>query len=739
MNFHGDFFNHDQYVRNLLRACTQTPSIKATKALHALTITLAPYLAQPIFIYNNLLSLYGSMGQLHVASKVFDKMPDRNLVSFNSMISAYGRCGDEEEAWKLFGGMRGYGFSASQFTLGGLLSGDSFDIFRGVQLQGLSVKNGLFYADAFVGTALLGLYGRLGCLDEAVRTFEDIPRKSLVTWNAIISLFAQYGFIDDCMSMFRELVRMQSSLSECSFLGVLSGLSSERDLEIGQHIHCLVVKNGFIYEVTVVNSLLSMYVKCASLGFAEKIFEEAPVRDIVSWNTIMGALAKSESLEIALKYYIRMMVGDMSANQATYVSVITSCTSLVIPKFGQSIHANIIKNAFESDVILGSALVDFYAKCDQLEDAHCCFHDIHEKNVVSWNTLILGYANKFCSYSVSLLVEMLQSGFQPNEITFSAVLKSSSSLELRQLHCLITRLGYENNDYVLSSLMASYAKNFLMTDAMSFVDFSKAPISVVQSNIIAGIYNRSAQYYETIRLLSLLEEPDLVSWNIVIAACARSGNYAEVFELFRHMQLAQIFPDNYTFVSVLCVCSKLCNLALGSSIHCLIIKTNSSLCDTFLCNILIDMYGKCGSIRSSVKIFDEMTDRNLITWTALISALGVHGYVREAFDRFREMESLGFDLDGVAFLSILSVCRHGGLVREGMEIFRKMHSSYGIEPDIDHYHCVIDMLVRCGCLRDAEQLISSMPFPPNALIWRSFLGGCKRYGTVGTQEAKMET
>jgi pentatricopeptide repeat protein len=179
-------------------------------------------------------------------------------------------------------------------------------------------------------------------------------------------------------------------------------------------------------------------------------------------------------------------------------------------------------------------------------------------------------------------------------------------------------------------------------------------------------------------------------------------------------------------MTVLSVCTKLCSFDLGSSLHGLIVKTNS--CDTFLGNVLIDMYGKCGNIENSVKVFEEITDRNVITWTALISALGLNGYAHAALKIFHNMVLMGFKPDTLAIRAVLSSCRYGGLVSEGMEIFKQMETVYGIQPEHDHYHCIVDLLAKNGQTQEAEEVMASMPFPPNANIWRSFLEGYNRHG-----------
>ena len=673
------------------------------------------------------MSRYMSISELLHARKVFDTLPHRTVVSYNTLISAYSRRGDVGDAWNLLCHMRGCGFAPTQYTLSGLLSCELLSLCQGVQLQALSVKSGLFDADAFVGTALLGLFGRHGCMDEAFMAFEDMPQMSLVTWNSMLSLLVHNGFVKDCRILFRDLVRMGIALSEGSFVAVLSGfVDPEQDLEYSEMMHGLMTKCGFDGDVTAVNSLISVYVKCKAMFSAQRLFEEVPVENVVSWNTIIDALAKSERPQVALEMFMNMSSRGLMPSQATFVAVIDSCASLKNLVRGESIHAKVIRSGFESDVVVGTALVDLYAKCDNLMCAHKCFNQIEEKNVVSWNALILGYSKECSSMPVLLLRQMLQLGYFPNEFSFSASLKSSSVSNLHQLHGLVIRMGYENHEYVLSSLVMAYTRNGLINEALSFVKELSNPLPVIPSNIIAGIYNRTCQYYETVKLLSLLEKPDAVSWNIVISACARSNNYNDVFELFKHMLSARIHPDNYTFMSVLCVCTKLCRLDLGSSLHGLIMKNNLKNCDTYLCNVLIDMYGKCGSIDSSVKVFEEMTDRNIITWTALITALGLNGYAHEALKRFQNMESWGLKPDALALRAVLSACRYGGLVSEGREIFRQMGTIYGIQPELDHYHCIVDLLAKNGQIKEAEKIIASMPFPPNANIWRSFLEGYKR-------------
>ncbi|MCD7459239.1 hypothetical protein HAX54_040368 [Datura stramonium] len=731
---HGQNIKHQSLIQ-LLQEPHGVQSLDATKALHALTITMGPDPTQPFLASNSIMLKYSAFGDIRIAREVFDNMTKRNVASYNTMISAYSRNGNLLEAWKLFSEMRSCGYEPTQFTFGGLFGCESLDIFQGFQLQALAEKLGLFYIDAFTGTALLGLLGRQGCLDEAMQFFDEMPIKNLVTLNCMISLLGQFECVEESMMVLRNLIRSEMAPSGSTFVGILAGFVGELDLILGEQVHGLVVKNGMNFAASVNNSLINMYAKCSDIHMAEKMFENVPVKDVVSWNTMVGAMAKSERADKALVVFRKMCASSVLPNDITYVNALNCCSSQHFRLLGESIHAKVIQRKFESDVYVGSALLDFYVKCDKLDDAHVCFDEISEKNVVSWNTLMLGYSSKGSSYAILLLRQMIHSGCHPTEFSFSIAVKSSGLLEVLQLHSMSIKMGHIDNDYVSSSLISSYAKTSLVDDALKFVTTNNMPLPVVASNMIANIYNRNGQFDKTQELFSDLENPDTVSWNILIAACSRNGDYEEVFELLGHMRIARVSPDKYTFVSLFSVCTKLCNLGLGSSLHGLIVKTGFKHCDPFVCNVMIDMYGKCGSLASSIKIFNEMTSRNVISWTAIVSALGLHGYAYEALEKFKEMNMTGIKPDKVAFIAVLSACRHVGLVKQGMELFGQMKGKYGVEPEMDHYLIAVDLLARYGYLREAEQLITGMPFPPNTLIWRIFLEGCKKKRSIDDARA----
>ncbi|KAK8933790.1 Pentatricopeptide repeat-containing protein [Platanthera zijinensis] len=703
---------------------SSSPAPETIKSLHALSIICGS--STPLAVRHALITAYAADDDISSSRRVFDELPQRNSVSYNSIISALCRSGQVEVARTMLSRMMADGLSPTHSTFAPILSSTSSEphLFYGIQLHTLILKSGLLHPDPFSATSLLNLLGKNGELSDALKLFEEMPEPTVLTWNCIISAFSEEGLDTESMRLFKKFMKTGFRPTCCSFLSILSAFCSTKSTQSVEQIHVLTIKSFFGSSMPVSNSLLNAYCNCFPLIFAEKFFSFLPAKDLISWNTFITFIAKSNNPDRIMEVYSSMCLEGFSPNETTFTVILSACTKIGLTESGELIHANVIKHNLNSGAFVGSSLVDFYAKNRKPDDAITAFMDITKINVVSWNSLISGFTDEGSPHFV-IINEMLASDFRPNETTFSSLLKSASISDARQLHSLVIRMGYESNDYVSSAIIASYSSHGHFPDALAYADLI-TPSHVASSNAIAGIYNRNGEFEEAKDLVFLQEYPDNNSWNILITACAHNGNYLEAFQLFRRMQESGFLLDNYTAVSLLSICSRISGLNVGRSLHGLILKADAGISDVFVQNVLLDMYAKCGSLESCLNVFDEMPRRNLVSWTALVSGLGIHGFIVEALERFREMEREGFVLDGVAFLAILSACRHGGFVDKGIEIFNGMRCVYGVEPEMEHYVCVVDLLCRFGRLKEAEIVIGGMPFQPNSIIWRVFLQGCKR-------------
>ncbi|PQQ20230.1 pentatricopeptide repeat-containing protein [Prunus yedoensis var. nudiflora] len=230
-----------------------------------------------------------------------------------------------------------------------------------------------------------------------------------------------------------------------------------------------------------------------------------------------------------------------------------------------------------------------------------------------------------------------------------------------------------------------------------------------------------------------MPEKNLFSWNIMINGHVEDSNYDEAFLLFREMQLKGEKGDKVTMVSLLLACSHLGALELGKWLHAYIEKEKIEV-DVALGTTLVDMYAKCGSIDGASEVFRKLPEKDVMTWTALISGFAMCGQGKKALEHFHEMQMSGVKPDAITFVGVLAACSHAGLVDEGISHFNSMHEVYGIQPSIEHYGCMVDILGRAGRIAEAEELIRKMQMPPDRFVLGGLLGACRVHGNLEAAE-----
>ncbi|CAN1230109.1 Pentatricopeptide repeat-containing protein DOT4, chloroplastic [Linum grandiflorum] len=229
-------------------------------------------------------------------------------------------------------------------------------------------------------------------------------------------------------------------------------------------------------------------------------------------------------------------------------------------------------------------------------------------------------------------------------------------------------------------------------------------------------------------------EKCVVSWTAMIQAYARGGCHNEAIRLFEEMNIR---PDIFTLSVVLHACGCSGSVDSGRDVHRYIVEHGLES-DLFVCNSLMDMYAKCGSMEDASRLFMKMPTKDLVSWTAMIAGYGMHGLGKEAVEAFRRMRQEGIEPDQVSFISVLYACSHSGLVDEGYRFFEIMQNECNISPNLEHYACVVDLLSRKGKLRTAYEFINAMPISPDATIWGSLLCGCRIHHDVELAEEVSE-
>lgn len=392
-------------------------------------------------------------------------------------------------------------------------------------------------------------------------------------------------------------------------------------------------------------------------------------------------------------------------------TTLNACAKLRKFFLGQKIHAHIIKVGYEHNMFLNSALLDLYAKCDSINDAIGIFYSMKKHDEVSWTSIISGFSQSGHGLQAILMFKlMICTQFKPNEFTYVSVISASiglkGALTLGLLfHSHVVKLGFNSNNFVISSLVDCYSK-------------------------CGRIKEAAMVFHET-------KEMDNVMLNSMIVGYAQNFCSEEAIRLFTEMMNMHLNPTDHTLSIILNACGSLAVLHQGRQIHSLVIKMGSKS-NVFVVSALIDMYSKCGSIDEARCVFDKTVQKNSVSCTSMIMGYAQSGRGLDALALFEQLVTEEwFVTDNICFTSILTACSHAGFLERGIKYFNKMKEEYRLVPKLDQYACLVDLYARNGHLKKAKELMRAMPCNPNYVMWSSFLSSCKVHGDVelGTDAA----
>lgn len=445
-------------------------------------------------------------------------------------------------------------------------------------------------------------------------------------------------------------------------------------------------------------NLIKSYFEHGLLEEARILFDEMSERDVVAWTSMITGYTSCDHHTHAWRVLLEMMREGIHPNAFTMSSTLKACKGMKSLSSGVVAHGLALKHGADGNTYVDNALLDMYATCCvSMDDACLVFWHMYEKNAASWTTLITAYTHRGDGYGgLRVFKQMLLEDGEQNSFTFSIAVNACTSTGLhtlgKQIHAAVIKHGCESNLPVMNSILDMYCR-------------------------CDGLSEANQHFCEmTLR--------DLITWNTLIAGYERS-NSSECFNIFSQMESEGFSPNCFTFTSLAAACANLAALNGGQQVHGAIIRRGLED-NLVMANSLIDMYAKCGSIVDSRKVFSELSERSLVSWTSMMIGYGNHGYGKEAVELFDEMVSLGIRPDRIVFIAVLGACSHAGLVDEGLQYF-KMMGDYNIMPNQEIYGCVVDLLGRAGRVEEAYELIESMPFKPDETVWGALLGACKAH------------
>jgi pentatricopeptide repeat protein len=386
----------------------------------------------------------------------------------------------------------------------------------------------------------------------------------------------------------------------------------------------------------------------------------------------------------------------------TYICLLQGCIENKALEEGRLVHTHMKEKRFQvSNTYLWNTLLNMYAKCRSLADVRRVFDEMPERDVFSWTLIIQACASRGLDEEAMLMFrQMQQIHIKPNHFTLSSILPVCGRLAALEqgmgIHEELIRGGFPFNLFVRNALIDMYGKCGKVEDACEV--FDKMPHrDVVSWNAMLAGYGQNGCLDEASKLFEKMPERNIVSWNTMISGYVQNGYFDNALKQFRKMPGLGVRPDLKTFTSVLPACASLGALEQGMEIHEEIVKSGFQS-DVFVESALVDMYAKCGSIEKARNLFDKMSERNVVSWTAMIAGYSAHGCVEEALELFEQMQRSGLIPNHVTLVSVLSACCHAGLVDKGCKYFDLMRGHYGIIPTMEHYGCMVDLLARAGHL-----------------------------------------
>ncbi|GAB4839860.1 hypothetical protein Ancab_020569 [Ancistrocladus abbreviatus] len=519
----------------VLQECIDKNSLSNAQSVHAHIVKTGTQ--QDVFVMTFLVNVYAKCGRMDDAQKLFDKLPQRNVVTWTALMTGYVHNSRPGPAIRVFLKMLQVGAYPTSYTFGTLLSACSSLLLLklGKQIHAYIVKYGV-ESQTSIGNSLCSFYTKCGSLHSAINAFRRTGEKNVISWTTVISAC---GDNDEPRMGLRYFIQMLSEdveLNEFTFTTILSLYCAVRALVIGKQIHSMSIKLGYVWNLPIKNSIMYLYLKCGLVDEARKLFNGMETISLVTWNAMIAGhaqvmdLAKDDILAYhsgneALNLFTRMNRSGLRPDLFTFSSVLTVCSRLVALEQGEQVHAQTIKSGFLSDVVVGTALVDMYNKCGSIEKARKAFLEIPTRTLISWTSMITAFAQHGHSQqALQLFEDMKMTGEKPNKITFVGILSACSHAGL--VNEALRHFNMMKDQYKIKPIINHYA-------------------CLVDMFVRLG---RLDEAFDIIKKMGC--KPSEFIWSILIAGCRRQGNLELGF--YAAEQILKLRPkDIETYVILL--------------------------------------------------------------------------------------------------------------------------------------------------------------------------------------------
>ncbi|XP_042471396.1 pentatricopeptide repeat-containing protein At1g11290, chloroplastic-like [Zingiber officinale] len=550
-----------------------------------------------------LVALFSRFGSLRDAALIFDAVDHKPEELYHSMLKGHAKYSSLDRALAFYLAIRRAGVRPAVYSFTYLLKAcsDRSDLRTGREIHAQLFSNG-FGSNVFAMTAVVNMYAKCRRIDDARRMFDRIPERDLVAWNAIVAGYAQNGMSELALQM---LIRMQEDGHRPDSITLVSALpacANIRYLRIGKSIHAFAIRAGFDSMVNLSTAFVDVYSKCGAIETARLVFDSMHLKNVVSWNSMIDGYGQNGNPEEALSLFKKMLAEGIQATDVTMMGALFACGELGELEEGRRIHGMLIGIGLESDTSVANALITMYSKCKRVHLAEHVFENLKAKTLVSWNAMILGYAqNDRVEDALRLFNKMQWENVRPDSFTMVSVIPAIADLSvLRQakwIHGLAIRLCLEENVFVMTSLVDLYAK--------------------------CGSVRIARKLFDS------MEDRHVTSWNAMIDGYCTHGLGKSAVELFEEMKRSSVRPNDVTFLSVLSACGHSGLVDEGqkyfdSMKHDYGLEPRS---DHYGC--MVDLLGRIGRLDEAWEFIQKMPIKPSISvYGAMLGACKIHKNVK---------------------------------------------------------------------------------------------------------------
>ncbi|XP_066346625.1 pentatricopeptide repeat-containing protein At1g08070, chloroplastic-like [Miscanthus floridulus] len=427
--------------------------------------------------------------------------PPPSTPCYNVLMRAFLHAGHPEDALPLFVEMLGAASACpDQHTVACVLKSCSrmcaLDVGRGVQAY--AIKRGLM-ADRFVLSSLIHMYASCRDVSAARLLFDAVEENGAVMWNAIITAYLKNGYWMEVVEMFKGMLEVGLAFDEVTLVSVVTACGRIGDAKLGKWVAGYVDEKGLVRSRNLMTALIDMYAKCGELGKARRLFDGMQSRDVVAWSAMISGYTQADQCQEALALFSEMQLAGVEPNNVTMVSVLSACAVLGALETGTWVHSYIRRKRLPLTIILGTALVDFYAKCGCIDKAVEAFESMPVKNSWTWTALIKGMAtNGRGREALELFSSMRKASVEPTYVTFIGVLMACS-------HSCLVEEGRRHFD----SMTQDYGIKPRAEHYGCIVDLLGR----------AGLVDEAYQFIRTMPI-----EPSTVIWRALLSSCAVHKN-----------------------------------------------------------------------------------------------------------------------------------------------------------------------------------------------------------------------